>query len=88
MMLLDHFCHLLGHLQMSYSVDAHKAITRSLSFFNQNVEKYIGALIFHCNTGHMIVFEVRNHNFLPSEANHQEHLSPVTNHANLSCAEN
>jgi hypothetical protein len=57
-------------LHISYSGGAHKSITGTFSFFNQSVEKNIGALNFHSNTtGNNTVFLVLSGNFTPAQRN-------------------
>jgi hypothetical protein len=55
---------------MSYSGGAHKSITGTFTFFNQRVEKNIGALNFRSNsTGINTVFVVLSGNFTPAQRN-------------------
>jgi hypothetical protein len=56
------------YYMMSYSGGAHKSITRAFTFFNQSMEKNIGALNFHSkNTGNYRVYVVRSGNFTPAQ---------------------
>ena len=53
---------------MSYYGGAHKSITGSYSFFNQDVEKNIGTLNYHANTtSSMNVYVVMSGNFTPNQ---------------------
>jgi len=55
---------------MSYSGGGHKSITGTFTFFNQRVEKNIGALNFRSNsTGINTVFAVLSGNFTPAQRN-------------------
>jgi len=53
---------------LSYSGGAHKAISGSISFFNQSVEKNVGAL--HSNsmlTNESNIYVVKSGNFTPAQ---------------------
>jgi hypothetical protein len=53
---------------MSYYGGAHKSITGSYSFFNQDVEKNVGTLNYHANTtSSMNVYVVMSENFMPNQ---------------------
>jgi len=53
---------------LSYSGGAHKVITESFSFFNQSIEKNIGALNFHRqSTNSNNVYAVISGNFTPNQ---------------------
>jgi hypothetical protein len=53
---------------LSYSGGAHKVITGSFSFFNQSIEKNIGALNFHRqSTNSNNVYVVISGNFTPNQ---------------------
>ncbi len=81
--LTDVTCPLLSPVRpfayvMSYSGGAHKAITGTFTFFNQNVEKNIGVLNFHTSTLRTKnVFVLMSGNFTPN----QRHI--VRNRCNI-----
>ena len=55
---------------MSYSGGAHKKITGTFTFFNQSVEKNIGALNFHSNISrNSNVYVLLSGNFTPNQRN-------------------
>jgi hypothetical protein len=55
---------------MSYSGGAHKTITGTFTFFNQSVEKNIGALNFHSNIStNSNVYVLLSGSFTPNQRN-------------------
>jgi hypothetical protein len=55
---------------MSYSGGAHKTITGTFTFFNQGVEKNMGALNFHSTISRISnVYVLLNGNFTPNQRN-------------------